>query len=73
MLESSDIYVSTSSACSSHKKIKSVLANLGFTQEKITGTLRLSISEFTTEEEIDFLVKKLDEAVGTLNLLRGKK
>ena len=72
MLESSDIYVSTSSACSSHKKIESVLANLGFTQEKINGTLRLSISEFTTEE-IDFLVKKLDEAVGTLNLLRGKK
>ncbi len=73
MLESNDIYVSTSSACSSHKKNKSVLANLGFSQERITGTLRLSISEFTTEEEIDFLVEKLDEAVGTLKILRGKR
>ena len=73
MLEANDIYVSTSSACSSRKKIKSVLANLGFSHEKITGTLRLSISEYTTEEEIDFLVSKLAEAVETLSLLRGKK
>ena len=71
MLEQKGIYISTSSACSSRKKKKSVLEHMGFSQERINGTVRISISEFTTREEIDMLVDELRAAVDLLRGLRG--
>ncbi|MBO4360068.1 MAG: aminotransferase class V-fold PLP-dependent enzyme, partial [Eubacteriaceae bacterium] len=71
MLEDKGIYVATSSACSSRKKKNSVLENMGFSQERINGTIRISISEFTTEEETDMLMSELKGAVTLLRGLRG--
>ena len=71
MLEDKGIYVATSSACSSRKKKNSVLENMGFSQERINGTIRISISEFTTEEETDMLMSELKGAVALLRGLRG--
>ncbi|MCR4895081.1 MAG: cysteine desulfurase [Eubacteriales bacterium] len=71
MLEQKGIYISTSSACSSRKKKKSVLEHMGFSQERINGTIRISISEFTTLEEADCLIAELKSAVELLKGLRG--
>ena len=71
MLEADEIYVSTSSACSSHKKTKTVLDALGLDKNRIEGTLRISMSDFNTNEEVDYLVEKLKAAVKKLYSLKG--
>lgn len=63
-LENDGIYVSSGSACSSHKKAPSyVLTAIGLPPEFIDGSIRFSLSEFTTQEEIDFTVEKVKKAV----------
>lgn len=63
-LESEGIYVSSGSACSSHKKGPSyVLSAMKVPRNMIDGTLRFSLSEFTTEEEIDYTVAALIKVV----------
>lgn len=65
-LESEGIYVSTGSACgSNHKNSKGshVLQAMGLSSEEITGTIRFSLSEFTTKEEIEYTISKVKEAV----------
>ncbi len=71
-LENDGIYVSSGSACSSHKKAPSyVLTEIGLKPEYIEGSIRFSLSEFTTEEEIDYTLKKLAAAVyGIRKLMR---
>ena len=71
MLEEKGIYVSTSSACSSRKKRNTVLESMGMKQERINGTVRISLCEMNTEEEMRYLVDSLKEAVGLLRSLRG--
>lgn len=69
-LEQLDIYVSTGSACSSHSKQKShVLSAMGLSEKEIEGAIRFSLSEFNSEEEIDFTVEKLIEAVDKIRRL----
>lgn len=63
-LENDGIYVSSGSACSSHKNAPSyVLTAIGLPMELIDGSIRFSLSEFTTQEEIDYTLKKLKAAV----------
>ena len=63
-LEDNGIYVSTSAACSSHKKGKShVLKSIGLNDEEIEGTIRFSFSYENNKEQIDYVVKKLKESV----------
>ena len=72
-LEEKGIYVSTSSACSTHSKEKSVLEKMGMTNKRAQGTVRISISEFTTKEDIDIFTSSLSEITGRLKkLYRGK-
>ncbi len=76
MLEQKDIYVSTGSACSSHKKGSHVLSAVRLPDEAIEGAVRFSLSEYNTEEQIDFAVKELAAAVESQRKLRsafGKK
>ena len=63
-LEQSEIYVSTGSACSSHKKGGShVLQAMGCNDREIEGAIRFSLSAFNTEEDIETAVLKTAEAV----------
>lgn len=63
-LEDNGVYVSTSAACSSHKKGKShVLKSIGLNDEEIEGTIRFSFSYENNKEQIDYAVKKLKESV----------
>ncbi len=72
-LENDGIYVSSGSACSSHKKGPSyVLTAIGTDRRLIDGSIRFSLSEFTTEAEIDYTIEKLEEAVKKLRRLLKK-
>ena len=67
MLEEKEIYISTSSACSSHRTGKNpVLTALGLSDNFAEGTIRLCLSRETTMEECDAFVEALKEAVETI-------
>ena len=69
-LESEGIYVSSGSACSSHKKEPSyVLTAIGLDRGMIDGSIRFSLSEFTTEEEIDKVIGALSVIIPRLRKL----
>lgn len=66
-LEEKGIYVSSGSACSSnHPQVSGVLKGIGASQEFLDATLRFSMSEFTTPEEIDYTLETLYNIVPTL-------
>ena len=73
-LEAQHIYVSTGSACSSHKKEKQhVLKAIGLPEEYKEGTIRVSFSMMTTEEEVLEAAKAIEKAVGQLRMLLRRK
>ncbi|MDD4376678.1 MAG: cysteine desulfurase NifS [Eubacteriales bacterium] len=66
-LDMKGIAVSTGSACSSKSlKPSHVLSALGIPVEKIHGTLRFTVGDFTSKEDIDYVVKELKEIVEKL-------
>lgn len=67
LLNQKGIYVSTGSACSSASLVPShVLAALGIPVEMIHGTIRFTIGDFTTKEDLDYTVDALKEVVERL-------
>lgn len=63
-LEESGIYVSAGSACASHsKKESSTLKSMGADPERMDGALRLSMSSFTSKEELDFVLNELERTI----------
>lgn len=59
-LESKKIYVSTGSACSSHKhELSHVLEAMSISKEGLEGAIRFSLSAFNTQEEVDYCVDNL--------------
>ncbi|ACL70950.1 cysteine desulfurase family protein [Halothermothrix orenii] len=61
-LEAKGIYVSTGSACHSREREKShVLRAIGLPSELIDGTIRISLSEYNTETDLNTAVKTLAE------------
>ena len=63
-LEQDGIYVSTGSACSSHKTGDShVLQAMSMTHKEIEGAIRFSFSEFNTVEEMDYVIDRTKKAV----------
>lgn len=66
-LEEKGIYVSAGSACASnHPQVSGVLKGIGASQEFLDATLRFSMSEFTTLEEIDHTLDTLYHIVPML-------
>ena len=72
-LEEKGIYVSSGSACSSnHPGISGVLKGIGVEREYLDATLRFTLSEFTTEEEIDYTLKTLYNCIPMLRRYRRR-
>ncbi len=66
-LDADGICSSTGSACSSKSLEPShVLMALGMKEEDAHGSLRLTLSRFTTDQEIDFVLEKLPKIVEKL-------
>lgn len=70
LLDYKGIAVSTGSACSSKSLEPShVLTALGVPVEMIHGTVRFTVGDFTTKEDIDYVVESLKEIVAKLRAL----
>ena len=66
-LEEKEIYVSAGSACSSHHPQPSAtLTAIGLPKNLMDSTIRISISEMTTEEEIDYTVEQIKSLLPVL-------
>ncbi len=73
-LEQRGIYVSTGSACSSHRNSRShVLTALNLPTSIIDGAIRFSFSAFNTEEEIKLTIEALKEIVPAIDINRRYK
>lgn len=59
MLDEEGICISTSSACSSKKKVSRVLTEAGMSREDAQNSVRISLSRHTTEQECQKLVAAL--------------
>lgn len=70
LLDQYGISVSTGSACNSTSLQPShVLSALGIPVEMIHGSVRFTIGDFTTKEDIDYVVEKLVEIVAKLRAI----
>lgn len=66
-LEEKGVYVSSGSACSSHKHtVSATLESMGIEKQLMDSTLRFSFSVFTTKEELDYALDCLYELVPML-------
>ena len=66
-LENEKIYTSTGSACMSHSlETSHVLKALGLTPLQSNSSLRISLSKYTTEEEVDYFLSKIQGIVKKL-------
>lgn len=70
LLDACGISVSTGSACSSKSlKPSHVLTALGVPVEMVHGTVRFTVGDFTTEDDIDYVVDNLKKIVARLREL----
>lgn len=68
-LANKKVYISAGSACNANsKELSYVLKEIGLSDEEIKNSIRISLSEDSTIEEIDYFIEALIEE---LNLLRG--
>jgi len=71
-LEERGIYVSSGSACASnHPGISSTLRSIGVTGRYIESTIRFSLSEFTTGEELSYTLTVLKELLPNLRKFKS--
>lgn len=68
MLDMSDIYVSTSSACNAHSIEPSyVLKAIGLTNEEAMRTIRITLSEDITYKDIETVINEIDKCIKIIN------
>ncbi len=73
-LEDKGVYVSAGSACSSHHPTPSVtLTAIGLAKDLMDSTLRISMSEMTTQEEIEYTLEQIKELLPMLRRYTRKK
>lgn len=64
LLEDRAVYVATGAACAASKGIRShVLAAIGLTDEQIAGSLRITLGETNTEEQMHEVAKIINDVV----------
>ncbi|MBI2004281.1 cysteine desulfurase [Candidatus Pacearchaeota archaeon] len=66
-LEKKGIYISAGSACQSHTdKSSHVLKALGLSENAINGSIRISLSKYTTEKEVEYFLEEIKKIAGKL-------
>lgn len=74
ILESKGIYVSSGSACNSKKGSASyVLSAMNLGRERVDSAIRFSLSEFNTEEEIDYVCQTMAKEVPLLAQIMNRR
>ena len=73
MLESKGFFISSGSACSSHHKDSYVHRALNYENSRSDGTIRISMSEFNTVDEINEFVDALKASVKDIRKITGLK
>lgn len=69
-LDNLGVSASTGSACSSHSLEPShILTAIGRDAVTSHGSLRLSLSRYTTKEEVDYAIEKVDETIKKLRAM----
>lgn len=64
LLEEKGVYVATGAACAASKGVRShVLKAIGLSDEQIAGSLRITLGETNTEEQIHDVAKIINEVV----------
>lgn len=64
MLSMSNIFISTASACNSRSITPSmVLKSIGLSDEEAMRSIRITISDSTTYEDIDYFISELDKII----------
>ena len=73
-LEDKGVYVSSGSACSSnHPGISGTLKGIGVKKELLDSTIRFSLGDLNTEEEVDYAIGVLGELLPVLRRYQMKK
>ena len=66
-LEERGVYISSGSACSSHHpKPSATLTAIGIPKELMDSTLRVSLSDMTTKEEIEYALEQIKDILPSL-------
>lgn len=66
-LEDRGVFVSSGSACATHKQsVSETLKAMGLKEELLDCTIRFSLSVFTTKEEIEYALQSVNEIVPLL-------
>ena len=72
-LEDTGVYVSSGSACSSnHPGISGTLKGIGVKKELLDSTIRFSLGDLNTEEEVDYAIGVLGELLPVLRRYQMK-
>jgi cysteine desulfurase len=72
-LEGHGVYVSTGSACASHKhSLSHVLSAMNLNKKNIDGAIRISLSPLNTMEEINYGCEKICNSVLELSKVMGR-
>ncbi|NLK16918.1 MAG: cysteine desulfurase [Clostridiales bacterium] len=72
MLSDKGIYVASGSACSSRQKVSRVLKEMGVGQKYIEGSIRVSFSQFNTEEEVQLAAEAIADTANRLRKMIRK-
>ncbi|MCR5345236.1 MAG: aminotransferase class V-fold PLP-dependent enzyme, partial [Lachnospiraceae bacterium] len=66
-LEEKGIYVSAGSACSSNKpQVSATLKAMNLPKDRLESTVRISLADTNTKEEIEYVLSVLNEVIPTL-------
>lgn len=69
MLDTSDIQISSGSACNSRLNVPSfVLRAIGLSDEEIMRTVRISLSDEITKEQIDYVINEIEKSIKILEV-----
>ena len=70
-LEEYEIYISTQSACSSNNPVSRSVLEVTKDEERAKHSVRISLSGYTTKEEIDSFLEAFDKCMNKFENLVG--